>query len=163
MSSTQLTTPQAVRARARTRNTRAVRPIPDAPWTRADRLVTAAVIALGVLLILIAWIGASDTTDWDTQMGWTALSMAGVVVVCIGVGIWLFRGFARVRAEARAVRRSVAARIARNGPTVEDDISNGWVTVAGMAHRHRPDCLLVRGKNVVATDEAVLAPCGVCA
>ena len=169
MSSTQLTAPQAVRARARGRSLRAVHTIPDAPWTPADRLVTASVIVAGALLILVAWIGASDTTDWDAQLGWTALSMAGVVVVCMGVGIWLFRGFARVRSEARAVRGELAMRVDRHALPAADDIRGGArrVTVAGMTHHHSPDCLLVRGKNVVAVDSAgdrpALAPCGVCA
>ena len=147
MSSTQLTTPQAVHARARTRSARTVRALPDAPWTRGDGIVTAAVIALGVLLVLISWLGASDTTDWDTQMAWTALSMAGVVVVCLGVGIWLFR----------------AARLSPITPTPTDVIRSDRVTVAGMAHHHAPGCLLVRGKITVAADESVLQPCGVCA
>lgn len=126
-----------------------------------DRLVTAVLIVVGVVLILIAWIGASDTTEWDTQLSWTALSMVGVVVVCVGVGIWLFRGFARVRAEAREVRRLLAARVARTAPAATAVLDGERVTVAGMAHHHRADCLLVRGKTTVpATGD--LPRCGVC-
>jgi sulfite exporter TauE/SafE len=130
-------------------------------WAPGDRLVTALVIAVGVALIGAAWLGAGNTTQWDTQLRWTALSIVGVVVVCTGVGVWLSRGFARVRTEARAVRRQLAARLT---PTpADDDISRGSrVTVAGMAHHHAPDCLLVKGKTTVAADEATLAPCGVC-
>jgi hypothetical protein len=79
------------------------------------------------------------------------------------VGIWLFRGFARVRVEARAVRRELAGRIARNAaPAVDLGLDRSRVTVAGMTHHHRPDCLLVVGKKVIAADEAALQPCGVC-
>lgn len=165
MSSTQLTTPHAVPARAGAR--RAVRSAShdsDALWAPRDRLVTALVIVGGVALIGAAWLGAGNTTQWDTQLRWTALSIVGVVVVCTGVGLWLSRGFARVRTEARAVRRQLAARLT---PTAAGDISGGSggarVTVAGMAHHHAPDCLLVKGKTTVAADEATLAPCGVCA
>ncbi|GAA0615971.1 hypothetical protein GCM10009547_17470 [Sporichthya brevicatena] len=160
-----MTTP-AVRTRAKPRSARAARPMPDALWTRADLTATAVLLAVGVLLVALAWFGASDTTDWDSQMSWTALAMIGVVVACAGVGVWLYRGFARVRIEARAVRRQVGARIAaRTAPTGGENISTdrGRVTVAGMAHHHRADCLLVRGKTVVAADEALLQPCGVCA
>lgn len=163
MSSTQLTTPHAARARAGTRRARAVRAPARAPWVPGDRLLTAAFIVVGVALIVIAWIGASDTTDWNSQLRWTALSMVGVVVACIGVGIWLFRGFSRVRAEAREVRRLLAARVARRTVRAEVVASAGRVTVTGMAHHHRPDCLLVTGKTTSPADESTLAPCGVCA
>lgn len=162
MSSTQLTTPHAVPARAGAR--RAVRSAPhdsDALWAPGDRLVTALVIVVGVALIGAAWLGAGNTTQWDTQLRWTALSIVGDVVVCTGVGLWLSRGFARVRTEARAVRRQLAARLT---PTVAHGLSGGArVTVAGMAHHHAPECLLVKGKTTVAADEATLGPCGVCA
>ncbi len=157
MSSTQLTVPHV-----RARRARAARVTPDALWESGDRIVTAVLVAVGVVLIAIAWIGASDTTEWDTQLRWTALSMVGVVCVCVGVGIYLFRGFSRVRAEALFVRRQLAARIARGAPSVGDDISSERVTVAGMAHHHAPGCLLVAGKATVAADEAALPPCGVC-
>ncbi|WP_156869966.1 hypothetical protein [Sporichthya polymorpha] len=160
-----MTTP-AVRTRARTRPARAAREMPDALWTRADLVVTVVLLAAGVLLVVLAWFGASDTTDWDSQMSWTALAMIGVVVACAGVGGWLYRGFARVRVEARAVRRSVGRRIAaRTAPAAgaDDAVDRRRVTVAGMAHHHRADCLLVRGKPVVAADETLLKPCGVCA
>lgn len=162
MSATDLTAPHPVRARPRARAARGPRAMPEAPWSAGDRLVTTVIIAAGGLLIVIAWLGASDTTDWDTQLSWTALAMAGVVVVCIGVGIWLFRGFARVRAEAREVRRVLAARLSPNTPSPTEVIRNERVTVAGMAHHHAPGCLLVAGKTTVAADEAALAPCGVC-
>jgi hypothetical protein len=158
MTSTQLTIPQV-----RPRRARAARANPDALWEPGDRVVTAILIALGVVLVAIAWIGASDTTDWDTQLRWTALSMVGVVVVCVGVGVYLFRGFSQVRAEALVVRRQLADRFSRNTPSAGDDISSDRVTVAGMAHHHAPGCLLVAGKATVAADEAALAPCGVCA
>jgi len=162
MSSTQLTTPHAVPARAGARRAaRSASHDSDALWEPGDRLVTALVIVVGVALIGAAWLGAGNTTQWDTQLRWTALAIAGVVVVCTGVGVWLSRGFARVRAEARAVRRQLAARLT---PTAAADISGGpRVTVAGMAHHHAPDCLLVQGKTAVPADEATLAPCGVCA
>jgi hypothetical protein len=161
MSSTQLTTHQAVTARAGARRAaRSASHDSDALWVPADRLVTAAVIAVGVALIGIAWLGASNTTEWDTQLRWTALSIAGVVVVGVGVGVWLSRGFARVRTEARAVRRQLAARLA---PRIADDIRTSTrVTVAGMSHHHAPECLLVTGKTTVPADETTLAPCGVC-
>jgi len=161
MSSTHLTTHQAVSARASARRAaRSATHDSDTLFTAPDRLLTAAVIVVGVACIGIAWLGASSTTEWDTQLRWTALSIAGVVVVCLGVGIWLSRGFARVRADARHVRRQLAARLA---PCIEDDIFNAHrVTVAGMAHHHAPDCLLVTGKATVPADDAALAPCGVC-
>jgi sulfite exporter TauE/SafE len=119
------------------------------------------VIGVGLVCIGIAWLGASNTTEWDTQLRWTALSIAGVVVVCAGVGVWLSRGFARVRFEARAVRRQLTARLTPSG--ADTSRSRSRVTVAGMAHHHAPDCLLVTGKTAVPADEATLAPCGVCA
>lgn len=161
MSATDLTAPHAVRARPRARAARGTPAMPEAPWSTGDRVVTAVVVAVGMLLIVIAWVGASDTTDWDTQLSWTALSMAGVVVVCTGVGIWLFRGFARVRREAGEVRRALAGRITANAPT-PTDVRSDRVTVAGMAHHHAPGCLLVTGKTTVAADEASLARCGIC-
>jgi hypothetical protein len=117
-------------------------------------------IVLGVACIGIAWLGAGNTTEWDTQLRWTALSIVGDVVVCVGVGVWLSRGFARVRTEARAVRRILAVRLA---PSVDaDSVDELRVTVAGMAHHHAPDCLLVAGKTTVPADESALTPCGVC-
>ena len=161
MSSTQLTTHHTVRARAGAR--RAVRTPhdSDALWTPGERIVPAVAIALGVLLVLVAWLGASNTTQWDTQLRWTALAMVGVVVVCIGVGVWLSTGFARVRADARAVRFALTARLA---PTTGENIRRGGdrVTVTGMTHHHAPDCLLVAGKTTMSADEGALAPCGVC-
>ncbi|MGQ0466578.1 MAG: hypothetical protein ACT4QG_14790 [Sporichthyaceae bacterium] len=158
MSSTSLTTHHVVRARS---VRRAVSH--DVLWAPTDRLVAGILLLVGSAPIPIAWVGASGTTQWDTQLRWTALAMVGVVVVCIGVGVWLYRGFVRVRAEARALRGVLRARLAE--PAVRPGTPGGGlerVTVTGMAHHHRPDCLLVVGKPVHPATED-LAPCGVCA
>ena len=76
--------------------------------------------------------------------------------------VGVFRGFGRVRAETREVRRALAARLSRNDPSSADDIRGERVTVAGMAHHHAPGCLLVTGKTTVGADEASLARCGIC-
>ena len=163
MSSTTLTTPHT-RARAG-RRAAAARLDDDALWATKDRMVTALLIVSGAALVAIAWVGASGTTAWDTQLRWTALAMVGVVVVCVGVGIWLLRGFIRVRTETRALRHALGARLAR--PAVRSgtpDSRSERVTASGMAHHHAPDCLLVVGKTVqpVTGDEGLRA-CGVCA
>ncbi len=163
MSSAQLTTPHAVRVRAGARRAEPVRADDDTPWVSADRLLTTALIVMGTGLILAAWIGASGTTQWDTQVRWTALSIVGVMVVCVGVGSWLFQGFLRVRIEARAVRRALGDRLAR--PAARTGTPGGAVervTAKGMAHHHRPDCLLVAGKDVHPAGVEGLRPCGVC-
>jgi hypothetical protein len=132
-------------------------------WSSTDRIVTAVLIGIGSLLIGIAWIGASGTAQWDTQVRWTGLAIVGAVVVCVGVGVWLYRGFTRIRTEARMVRAILGARLAR--PAVPTGTRDGAerVTATGMAHHHRPDCLLVAGKTVrqVSTDDD-LRVCGVC-
>jgi hypothetical protein len=132
------------------------------PWRLGDLIRLYAALAVGALLVLAAWLGASGTTKLSAQIAWVNAGIGGLIVGAAGIAWWLLTG-----------RRSIGRRIERLADTLYATPSGPAAAtrlVAGprMTRYHRPGCPLVEGKSVRPADEAEhrragLRPCGVCA
>ncbi len=121
--------------------------------------------AIGLVLLVAAWSGASDQRESADQMAWLNIGVAGVVLTGAVGGSWVLRG-----------RRAVEARLARllsGADVVEPEVAPApvaverLVTALRMTRYHIPECLLVNGKALFpdtrATHErAGLRPCEMC-
>jgi hypothetical protein len=120
---------------------------------------------VGLVLLLAAWMGASDQRDSADQMAWLNLGLAGVLVTGGVCGSWVLRG-----------RRTVEARLSRILSGVDPPALDGGrepvqvdrlVTALKMTRYHIPECLLVDGKTLSADtrdthERAGLRPCEMC-
>jgi hypothetical protein len=129
--------------------------------------LTAVIVAaaIGLVLLVSAWTGASDQRESADQMGWLNLGVAGVVLTGAVCGSWVLR-----------VRRTVEVRLARILSGV-DEVgfeeasvpvqSDRLVTALRMTRYHIPECLLVNGKALSSDTRAGherggLRPCEMC-
>jgi hypothetical protein len=127
--------------------------------------------ALGAVLVAVSWLGAADATTVGTQVRWTNLGVAGVVVLGAGVARWILVGrratgrLRRAVVESPALARRLAApaaRVDRGALAVDRPVAGRHMT-----RYHRVDCPLVAGKPVKAAAVAThqrggRRPCGVC-
>ncbi|MBA3744182.1 hypothetical protein [Sporichthya sp.] len=140
------------------------------PWRRRDLAVCGALALLGVAGIIGCWFGATDEVVWRDQTGWLIGSIFCTGLVVLGGGLWVLIGLRRVRHGFRDLRRDqrTALGLTRSRATaVETDAAptGELVTTGQMTRAHRPDCLLLRGKQAVpvpAAERANYGRCGVC-
>ncbi|MGH9035735.1 MAG: hypothetical protein ACRD0O_08215 [Acidimicrobiia bacterium] len=135
------------------------------PWSR--RAVLRAVVAVGVaaVLLVVAWVGASDTTQVDTQLRWLNLGLVGILLVGAATAVTTLDG-----RRAVGIRRQQLLPDEPKTAAATDVLSNGTepiVSVARMRRYHRTSCPLVAGKPAQAAEVAVhrqagLEPCGIC-
>lgn len=142
-------------------------------------------VGLGLLFILLGWIGAAKLNYVDGQIPFLISGAAGgLAFIGIGTGVLLFESGRRARAHLEekidelieAVRASKPASSNGAGTLNAETrtvsltplaIPNGMVVV-GRSSFHRPDCRLVEGKDGLDYEplaEATargLAPCRVC-
>jgi hypothetical protein len=137
------------------------------PWTtRAFSL--AYVCAVGGLLVIgVAWFGASSSVTLNSQLRWADVGVAGLILLGAGNIAWLLTG----RRAVGELRRHVLATVSPREVTVEEPATSaaGGVLVsgAGMSHYHRPDCLFVAGRQVRRASRQTFErrgrrPCRVC-
>jgi hypothetical protein len=137
------------------------------PWLPGDlgRLVMR--VGLGCLIVMTAWIGASGTADFNEQVRWQVLGVAGLVMSAMGNSLWLLAGFRNTRARERALLAAcVELTQLRRSPTFMAP-SDELVAVQAGTRYHRSACALVDGKPTFsaarrAHEAAGLRPCGVC-
>jgi hypothetical protein len=113
--------------------------------------------------IVLAGRASAERASSDAQGVWVAVAVTAALISAAGNGVWL----ATLRRAANGRRQLVFTRLANKAePTAAGSpgaIGEGApaVMVAGLTLRHRPDCPLVAGKDVVpATTDA--QPCGWC-
>jgi hypothetical protein len=156
--------------RAAARNGRA-RPVHDGaePWARRDALLPALFIVLGLVGLLVGWLGISDTVSLSRQSRWLGLGIGSVVLGALGVVLWLVAGLTNLGRLRREVFTDLARRAAEDAQPEPDRIEHAthWGIVNGMRHHHRADCELLEGKDVRRLDAAEVAasgtqPCGIC-
>ena len=134
------------------------------PWELSDLLAVYATTFIGLLLVFLAWFGTSASVRLNSQVRWTNVGVAGVIVLGAGNLFWLLRG----KRATGELRRLLLPRV-----PVHDEAPIGapragpLVAGADMTRFHRPDCPLVAGKNVSAAGReahtrAGREPCGVC-
>jgi hypothetical protein len=137
------------------------------PWKIGDvvRIVTR--LLVGGFAVGVCWFGASGSVVFKTQVAWLAGSVLAVVIAASGGFAWVLAGLGTVARERRYVREQirslyVSEQVATTGPAAVASL----VTGEGMKRFHRPDCDVVRGKNVrpahVTTTDADLKACGMC-
>src|ERR1051325_11063967 len=138
-------------------------------------------IGLGLLFILLGWIGAAKLNYVDGQIPYVISGAAGgLAFVLIGTSVLIFESGRRARGHLEQkidelIETVRASKAGTNGSgtltpqtrTVSLTIPNGSVVV-GRSSFHRPDCRLVEGKegvDVAPLAEATsrgLVPCRVC-
>jgi len=138
-------------------------PQPASALPSATAVIGAA--AVGLALLMAAWVGASDQRDSADQMTWLNLGVAGVLVTAGVCGTWVLQG-------RRAVEHRLAVVLSGADEIVLDDIAEAagperLATAARMTRYHLPDCLLLAGKAVsfetrAAHEQAGLQPCEMC-
>lgn len=157
--------PDAPRRRVQYRSARS-------PWRRGDAVLCGALAVLGLAGIVACWFGASDEIVWREQSGWMMGAVLSTGLVILGGGLWVLIGLRRVRQGFRDLRRDqraafgltrtrAAAAADETGPVA----TGALVTAHQMTRAHRPDCILLRGKQVVpvpADEAGSYGRCGVC-
>jgi hypothetical protein len=131
-------------------------------WGRRDLTVLLVPYALGAVGLFVAWYGSAKEADWRDDARWLVTGTGSVALAGLGLLLWLVGGKLRIVAAERAVRSGLIERreVRREVRTVPTE---GLVTAAGSRRYHRPSCLLMDGKTLVAaTDLAHLTACGVC-
>ena len=132
-------------------------------WPRRGRLWLLVGQVSCLATIVLAGRASAERASSGGQGMWVAVAVAAALISAAGNGVWL----ATLRRAANGRRQRVLTRLAgkaeRTAAGSPAAIGEGGqaVMVAGLTLRHRPDCPLVAGKDVVpATADA--APCGWC-
>lgn len=132
-------------------------------WPRRGRLLLLVGQVACLAAIVVAGRASAERASAGGQGLWVAVAVAAALISTAGNGVWL----ATLRRAASGRRQrifnrlsSMAERTTVGSPAACAEGVHA-VMVAGLTLRHRPDCPLVAGKDVVpATAEA--APCGWC-
>jgi hypothetical protein len=136
----------------------------DSPWQRTDLVRVGCWVALGIVLNVIAWYGASGSTLWSRQTDWIVLGVVAAAVVAVGCVGWLVSGLRSVGAARAEVVRGLARPLVS---VVAVPTSAELVAGARMTRFHRNGCRLVAGKKYGAVGQVEiidrqLQACGVC-
>ncbi|HVE27933.1 MAG TPA: hypothetical protein VNC22_21150 [Sporichthya sp.] len=139
------------------------------PWSARSGIVAAALATAGAVVVGVCWYGGSDLRTAEDQAPWLIGSVIGTAVFALGGVLWVIAGFRSVRHGMRqlaADKREFAlgGRITGSRDHAPASGHAGLVIASGMVRTHRPDCLLVLGKQVRAVGPADdgLEGCGVC-
>ena len=114
---------------------------PVALWSKRDAGRLGTLLAIGALLLLIAWYAAAGRDDAGDQLVFVSLGMLGAGVGWVAVGDWVLHG-----------RRAISARRVRllgDAPPRPTEAAKSPALVAGPDGKwfHRSDCLLVDGRG----------------
>lgn len=122
---------------------------PTQLWSKTDRAVAGLSLALGTGLWAWGWWAASGTADVGDAVFGVVLGVVAIGAAASGGLSWIATGRSAVRARHREVASVIDQRFAALsvGLAASDD-AEVVVAVAGSLRFHRPDCLLVVGKNV---------------
>ncbi len=149
------------------------------PWRRRDMLICGLLALLGVVGVVACWIGATEEAVWRQQSGWLVGAIFSTGLVGVAGVLWILIGLRRVRHGFRDLRRdqraalglsrvrgSAADRRAADSADETGPIATGELVTSGQMTRvHRPNCLLLRGKQttpVPADQIENYGRCGVC-
>jgi hypothetical protein len=135
------------------------------PWAPAETVRLAAVSALGVLLVGLAWWAAHREAAFGRQVRWATVAASGLVIAGFGIVSWLMRARWTIMQRRESL---VPDRIARRVRDPGDTYATSNVVVGPGSHLfHRHGCALTagRGWGTVARLSALAEdrqPCGVC-
>jgi hypothetical protein len=148
-----------------------VLPRAAAPWKIRETAVAVVVGAIGVLGVGWCWYESSDELNWRDQLGWLAGGAPFAALTVFAGVCWVALGMRRVRSGFQALAAARATAFAPVQPRTELSMqavlaaTPGLVTSESMTRAHRPDCLLMRGKQPIEIpvgDEPRYVRCGVC-
>jgi hypothetical protein len=120
----------------------------SAPWRLGDFFTAYACAVGGLLVIGLAWLGASSSVRVDSQVRWADLGVVGLVALGAGNIAWILTGRRAVGELRRHVIATVGLRKSAVAAPVEAMADGVVVSGPGMSLYHRPDCLFVAGKRV---------------
>jgi len=122
---------------------------PTPLWSKNDRAVAGLSLALGGGLWAWGWWAASGTADVEETIFGVVLGVAAIGVAASGGLSWITTGRSAVRARQREVASVIDQRVAALPVcSAASNDAEAVVAVAGSPRFHRPDCLLVVGKDV---------------
>lgn len=132
-------------------------------WSPAQIRFVVLAAGLGGVLIAVSWLGAANSTDVHTQLGWLVLAVAAMLLP-VGGGaalvIWAHRRIALRHRRAQRARRPLTSRPA---PSIVDA---AWYAVRNTVRAHHRGCQLLAGKHIErlpGTPEAAgRVPCELC-
>ena len=138
------------------------------PWSRGHFVRLAVIVALGGLVVALAWNATATRGRLEDQTGFVALGVAGFLVAAVAQVIWLLSGRRAVAAHSVQTQASVAALL--QDPIAVPSLpglSGALVGAEGMRHYHRPECPIAAGQpwppELRRTHEAAgRTPCGIC-
>jgi hypothetical protein len=133
-------------------------------WSRAQTRFVTLCAGLGGVLLLIAWIGAANTTDVHRQLGWVALAVLSMLLPVGGGGalvLWAHQRIALRRRRVLRARRPVTPRVSANG-----FVDTAWYAVRNTVRAHHRGCQLLAGKDIErlsgTPEHAGRVPCELC-
>jgi hypothetical protein len=139
------------------------------PWRLPNLLLLTTTTTVGLLLVLVAWAGASGSVQIDTQVRWVNVGTAGVIVLGCGNVLWFLSGRRAVGELRRLVTSRLRPAVHGHADSVAADAAPAGVLVATqkMSRYHLAACPLAAGKAAVPATEAAhraagRRPCGVC-
>jgi hypothetical protein len=128
------------------------------PWRPADATRLLFVNVVGGAVLVGGYVGTSETARLSHQLTWLSAAVVGFAIAGAGNVLWLLAG-------RRAVGLRLRALLAGCDPSAfplpsadgsgavtaaEQREVEGLVAVAQGTRYHRPGCLLVRGKPLIA-------------
>jgi hypothetical protein len=151
------------------------------PVERFLALIGAALVGIGIPLIILGWYGAAHTPYTFEQIPYMISGgLLGLALTILGglfyFAYWLTRQVHETRRQSdqtEAVYRRIEAMMSSNGHGTAVAATSGssspkagaFVTTARGSMFHRPDCVIVKGRNdlhQVTGDEKGLKPCKIC-
>jgi hypothetical protein len=135
---------------------------------RAPMLVGSVLAPLGLVLIGLAWLGASRTPVLQEQVAYLISGgLTGVALVVIGSFLYFSHWQTEALRMTQAQTLQVVGALDQLQVTVDRLVSALAVPVAlvatpGGSISHRPDCSVVRGRTDLRSAEGDLAPCRIC-
>jgi hypothetical protein len=149
------------------------------PVERLLALIGAALVGIGIPLIILGWYGAAHTPYTFEQIPYMISGgLLGLALTILGglfyFAYWLTRQVHETRRQSdqtEAVYRRIEAMLSSNGHGVAVAATSSsvataeFVTTARGSMFHRPDCVIVKGRSDlqrVSGDEKGLKPCKIC-
>jgi hypothetical protein len=147
------------------------------PVERWVALIGAALVAIGIPLIILGWYGAAHTPYTFEQIPYMISGgLLGLAFVVLGglfyFAYWMTRQVHETRRQSdqtEAVYNRIEALLSSNGHGTAGAVTSKadarFVTTARGTMFHRPDCVVVKDRNDlkhVTGDESGLKPCKIC-
>jgi hypothetical protein len=139
----------------------------DRPWTAADAWRTSLVLAVGAMLLGVAWFGAATKDTVEGQVGYGVAGVVGVCVIFAGGILWLVAGRRSVGLRIRRLLGEPPRRSVEPGPPHAVVPSGGLVAGDGVRHFHLTTCPMAAGRTWPVSEpeeheRAGRQPCGIC-